>query len=161
MKPASRMDGPVEGQGDASIRRMGPGDLAAVVAIETRVFTMPWSAATYRTLLARSDADVFVAEVAAEVVGYAAFWSVGEQGELGNLAVADGWRGRGVASALMQTVFDTARRRGVREVFLEVRVSNAHAQSVYAHHGFERIGRRRGYYTSPIEDAFLLRKTLD
>jgi [ribosomal protein S18]-alanine N-acetyltransferase len=140
---------------------MRPGDMKQVVAMERRIFTMPWTEATYRTLLGRLDADVYVAEVGGAVVGYAAFWSVGEQGELGNLAVDEGWRGRGIASSLMHDVFDAARGRGVREVFLEVRVSNRSAQAIYEHHGFERVGRRKGYYTAPVEDAYVLRKRIE
>jgi [ribosomal protein S18]-alanine N-acetyltransferase len=143
-----------------TIRPMRAGDLRRVVDIELAVFTMPWSETTYRALLSRRDADVLVAELGGDVVGYAAFWAVGEQGELGNLAVAGEWRGRGIASALMHAVFERARKRGVTELFLEVRVSNEHAQEIYTHHGFERVGRRAAYYSQPVEDAFVLRKEL-
>jgi ribosomal-protein-alanine N-acetyltransferase len=46
-------------------------------------------------------------------------------------------------------------------VFLEVRESNAAARTLYENAGFEQTGRRRSYYTSPLEDAILYRRTLD
>jgi [ribosomal protein S18]-alanine N-acetyltransferase len=143
-----------------TIRRMTAADLPAVLAIEAESFTMPWSEATYEGLLRRSDADLFLAEGEGEVLGYAALWAVLDQGELGNLAVAPARRGRGVGTRLLRTVFQYARERGVRELYLEVRVSNTAAQRLYARHGFEVVGRRRGYYAEPPEDALVLRRLL-
>jgi [ribosomal protein S18]-alanine N-acetyltransferase len=143
-----------------TVRRMTAGDLPAVLAIEAASFTMPWSEATYTGLLRRGDADLFLAEAGGEVVGYAALWAVLDQAELGNIAVAPAQRGRGIGTRLLHTVVERARERGVRELFLEVRVGNAAAQRLYQRHGFEAVGRRRGYYAAPPEDALVLRRRL-
>ena len=52
------------------------------------------------------------------------------------------------------------RRAGCRAVLLEVRASNTAAQSLYAAHGFTRIGLRRRYYQVPQEDAVVMRALL-
>jgi ribosomal-protein-alanine N-acetyltransferase len=39
---------------------------------------------------------------------------------------------------------------------LEVRASNLIAQALYARLGFRIIGRRRGYYAEPPEDALVM-----
>ena len=39
---------------------------------------------------------------------------------------------------------------------LEVRASNAPAIALYMKHGFAQVGRRRGYYDDPKEDAILM-----
>jgi ribosomal-protein-alanine N-acetyltransferase len=39
---------------------------------------------------------------------------------------------------------------------LEVRISNRPALDLYMKHGFEQVGRRRGYYEKPKEDAILM-----
>jgi len=44
----------------------------------------------------------------------------------------------------------------VRELALEVRVSNGAAQALYRSHGFQLVGLRRGYYRRPEEDALLM-----
>jgi ribosomal-protein-alanine N-acetyltransferase len=142
-------------------RRMRPSDLSRVMQIELQCFTMPWSEATLRGLLRRSDADLFVAEDNHEVVGYTVFWCVLDQGELGNVSVAPGWRRRGIGEGLVRAVLASARDRGVREIFLEVRVSNTGAQKLYERFGFLEIGRRRNYYLEPVEDALVMRRELD
>lgn len=145
----------------ASIRRMRLADLPRVMEIELESFTMPWSEATFRGLLRRSDADLFVAEVDGTLVGYAVFWAVLDEGELGNVSVTGDYRRRGIGATLVQTVLERAADRGVRDVYLEVRVSNSGAQELYNQFGFEQVGRRRNYYIQPVEDAFVMRKRLN
>jgi ribosomal-protein-alanine N-acetyltransferase len=143
-----------------SIRVMRLADVPRVMEIELQCFTMPWSEATFRGLLRRSDADLYVAEFEQAVVGYSVFWSVLDQGELGNVSVAPEWRRRGIGEELVKTVLVAAGQRGVREVFLEVRVSNTAAQHLYERHGFTQVGRRRNYYLEPVEDALVMRHQL-
>jgi [ribosomal protein S18]-alanine N-acetyltransferase len=172
--------GHLDDRGDAvevRIREMVAADLDRVIAIERASFTTPWTLDTFQGLLRRADADLFVAQVAdgpaavdgsavadgaavadGPVVAYAAVWMVVDQAELGDIAVAKEWRGRGIAKQLMDKVLDHVGRRGVREIFLEVRPSNHEARRLYERYGFEAIGRRKNYYSRPREDALVLRR---
>jgi [ribosomal protein S18]-alanine N-acetyltransferase len=118
---------------------------------------MPWSEATFRGLLRRRDAEMVAAEVDGVVIGYAAFWCVVDQGELGNVCLSADWRGHGLGERLVEEVLHRAARRGVREVFLEVRPSNTVARRLYERLRFRPVGRRRNYYQAPVEDAIVLR----
>ncbi|HSH46325.1 MAG TPA: ribosomal protein S18-alanine N-acetyltransferase, partial [Longimicrobiales bacterium] len=113
-----------------------------------------------RGLLARRDAHLRVAELEGEVVGYAAVWIVLDQAELGDIAVAADRRGQGIGALLLRTMMDVCREQGVRDLFLEVRVSNVGARRLYERHGFRMIGRRARYYSKPKEDALVLRTRL-
>jgi len=146
---------------DVAIRPMRPEDLPRIMEIERASYTAPWPEASFRGLLGRADASVHVAEIDGRIVGYAACWAVLEQGELGNIAVAPEHRGRGISKTLMDAVIDDMRARGVRELFLEVRVTNDVARNLYERYGFEEIGCRPDYYTAPVEDAIVMRKRLD
>jgi ribosomal-protein-alanine N-acetyltransferase len=147
---------------EVRIRRMDAQDLARVMVIEQQSYSMPWTESTFRGLLRRADADLFVAETRARAIaGYAVSWAVLEQGELGNVAVAPEFRRRGVAHRLLDAVIERSGQRGVRELFLEVRVSNTHARELYQTYGFREVGRRRSYYMEPVEDALVMRKDLD
>ncbi|HEY0026028.1 MAG TPA: ribosomal protein S18-alanine N-acetyltransferase [Longimicrobium sp.] len=139
------------------VRHCREGDIARVVEIEIASFTMPWKEDTFRGLLKRTDSDFLVAEMDGDVVGYATAWTVLDQAELGNVAVAPEARGAGVGGALVDAVVDHVRDRGAAELFLEVRVSNEAAKSVYRQRGFTGVGRRRSYYSHPTEDALVMR----
>jgi ribosomal-protein-alanine N-acetyltransferase len=142
------------------IRRMSADDLPVIMTIETSSYTVPWSEATFRGLLRRADADLVVAEFDGVPIGYACSWFVIDQGELGNVAVAEPWRNRGVGAKLVETVLERALERGAREMFLEVRPSNAAAQRLYEAFGFREVGRRRNYYAEPPEDALVMRRAV-
>jgi ribosomal-protein-alanine N-acetyltransferase len=149
------------GADDIQLREMIASDLPIVVQIERASYSVPWSEATFRGLLRRRDADMVVAVADGNVVAYACFWCVVDQGELGNVAVSKMWRGRGLAARLLHEILARAARRGVREVFLEVRPSNAVARRLYDRFGFMPVGRRRNYYQEPVEDALVLRRAVD
>ena len=95
------------------------------------------------------------------VAGYVAAFSVGEDGEILNVAVGPPYRGRGLAGQMLDAVLIELAARGVRSAFLEVRESNRAARALYASRGFAEIGRRRDYYRRPVEDALVLRRALE
>ncbi|MBI4543833.1 MAG: ribosomal protein S18-alanine N-acetyltransferase [Gemmatimonadetes bacterium] len=142
------------------IRTMQDPDLPRVMEVEQASFSMPWTEATFRGLLRRTDAELLVAEVDGELVGHAVLWAVTDQGELGNIAVAPAWRGQGIGTRLLVAALASARGRGVHELYLEVRASNARAQQLYERHGFHAVGRRPNYYVDPVEDALVMCKVL-
>jgi ribosomal-protein-alanine N-acetyltransferase len=142
------------------LRAMIAADLDAVSAIEVASYSVPWTPQTFRGLVDRPDTDALTALSDDTVVGFAIAWAVGDQAELGNVAVAKAWRSRGVGERLVREVVTRLARRGVREIFLEVRVSNRTARRLYERLGFVEIGRRRNYYVRPSEDAIVMRKRL-
>jgi [ribosomal protein S18]-alanine N-acetyltransferase len=92
------------------------------------------------------------------VTGYVVALDAADEGEILNLAVAPGGRRRGLGRALVQDILQELAERGVRQVYLEVRESNAPARALYAAHGFREVGRRKQYYRRPVEDAIVLRR---
>ena len=93
----------------------------------------------------------------AKIAGYIVALEAADSGEILNLAVAPGGRRHGLGRALVKQVVETLRGRGVQEIYLEVRESNAPARALYAGHGFKAVGRRKQYYRRPLEDAIVLR----
>lgn len=142
------------------IRTMRMEDLTEVLRIELDSYTMPWSESTFRGLIGRSDCHTVVVEQGGEVIGYAISWFVAGQGELGNVAVAAAYRGRGIGRMLVRHTLEVAARRRISEMFLEVRPSNVGAQGLYESLGFRQVGRRRNYYSSPREDAIVMRRAI-
>lgn len=149
-------------------------DLDDVLRIERASFGVPWSERTFQSLLERSNAVLLAAEERAEarwaalredalgpgLVGYAVVWLGGGEAELGDLAVDEGARRRGVGAALVKAALEAAADRGASAVFLEVRESNRAARRLYERAGFERVGTRKRYYVRPVEDALVMRRSL-
>jgi ribosomal-protein-alanine N-acetyltransferase len=98
-----------------------------------------------------------VAEADDEIVGYSVGLPEVDEGEILNLAVAPAGRRHGVGRALVEHVLEALIARGARQVYLEVRESNAPARALYAGRGFKEVGRRTQYYRRPVEDAIVLR----
>lgn len=145
------------------VRAMRPADLPGVVAIEGEAFTTPWSEETFRSLFDRPPWVLLVLEEeggASGIAGYAVLGCVMEQGELANIAVRSRDRGKGLGGLLLEHVVREAMARGVRQLFLEVRVSNTAAAGLYTAHGFQEIGVRKNYYEEPREHARVLVRRL-
>lgn len=137
-------------------------DLPEVAALERACYGDPWPASAFAALPENERVFFPVARLqpGGPVAGYAVAWYVLDEGELANLAVAGSSRRQGIGLALLRAVLSDATRRGVSQLYLEVRESNAAARALYAAQGFEEVGRRKGYYRSPVEDALILRRTL-
>ena len=78
-----------------------------------------------------------------------------DESSLLNLVVAPSLRRRGLARALLCCSMWAAARRGHALYTLEVRESNAAATALYTRCGLAQVGRRKGYYKRPREDAML------
>ena len=140
---------------------MRAGDVRTVVRIETEAFTSPWREDTFSNLIGQVGVEPLVMTHPDEgVIGYAVLWCVLDQGELANIALAPGHRGKGLGGLLLERAMEVAQSRGVRELYLEVRASNARAIALYDRFGFEQVGCRRAYYDDPKEDALVMMRSL-
>ena len=133
-------------------------DLPAIVEIERSVFSDPWSAQSFREALGHPAVYFAVAcRDGGDALGYVVAWFVADEGEIANLAVARSAWGGGIGCALLDAALAEAMSREIAAVYLEVRVSNERARRLYESRGFEQVGRRRGYYRRPVEDAIVLK----
>jgi len=138
-------------------------DLREIVRIESASFADPWSEESFRRLLTVQPAIFLVAVFppVSAVAGYAIAFSVSEDGEVLNVAVEPGFRGKGLAGQMLDALLIEMSARGVRAAFLEVRESNRAARALYGSRGFTEIGRRHRYYRRPVEDALVMRRILE
>lgn len=148
---------------NALLRPAVEADLTAISRIERDSFADPWTEDSFRRLLGAQPGIFLVVENESDgsLAGYVVAFSVGEDGEILNLAVAASFRGQGLAGQMLDATLIELARRGVRAAFLEVRQSNDAARGLYASRSFAEIGRRRGYYRRPVEDAIVLRRVLE
>ena len=134
-------------------------DLEAILTIEHRVFSDPWSPESFAPEFDDPYSWFCVAEIDGVLVGYVIARIVARQGEIANIAVDPVHQGTGLGGTLLDAAMDAAAAAECEAVWLEVRVSNEPARRLYGSRGFEPIGRRRAYYRTPVEDALVLRRS--
>jgi [ribosomal protein S18]-alanine N-acetyltransferase len=143
---------------DLDIRRLTYADLPQVIAIERRAFPTPWSLAMFVLELSKPSGICLAATRDGVLVGYLICSRYDTVWHLMNVAVDDRLRRRGIATALIERLFEIA--DGPTEQYtLEVRTSNEAAISLYERFGFRSAGRRRGYYHDNREDALIMWRT--
>jgi ribosomal-protein-alanine N-acetyltransferase len=133
-----------------------PEDLDAIMEIEDRSFTAPWSRKSYEDLWAQESIGFWVARQGGELVGYYLVQTSGLEQELHTFAVKPELRGRGIGRSMMDHMLGRARGRGVEYIYLQVRPSNKEAKELYKSLGFVGIGMRRNYYRDNFEDALVM-----
>ncbi|MBE5911586.1 ribosomal protein S18-alanine N-acetyltransferase [Pseudobutyrivibrio sp.] len=132
-------------------------DLTNIVDIENASMSCPWSFCSFDEAICSSHAFVIVAEEEGIIVGYSVFYLTPPESELPDIVVKETCRGRGLGRQLLEYSIKELKSRGIETIFLEVRVSNMPARSLYEHMGFEEIGIRKYFYSNPVEDAVCMR----
>jgi ribosomal-protein-alanine N-acetyltransferase len=139
---------------------MTPRDLAAVVDLERRAFSHPWSSEVFQRELRLSFSKIVIARWEQTVVGYLCRWLTEDVLEIQNVAVHPDWRRRSIGRRLVVGSLDEARMAGASRALLEVRRYNHSAIALYRALGFHETGLRRRYYADG-EDALLMELRLD
>ena len=130
--------------------------IPAIAEIERACFSHPWSENALREELFNDTACFIVAVTeSGEVAGYAGLHCVLDEGYIDNIAVREQYRRQGVAGELLGA-FLRFGKANLAFLTLEVRASNGPAIALYAKYGFKEVGRRKGYYDAPKEDAVLM-----
>jgi ribosomal-protein-alanine N-acetyltransferase len=139
------------------LRRLEARDLDVVEAIERASYGTPWSRSMFDAELRKPSSLALGAFAEADgLVGYAFVSRYVDAWHVMNVAVSDTYRRRGIASALLERLFDVTASDPRRGYTLEVRMSNTGAIRLYERLGFEARGVRRGYYTDNREDALIM-----
>ena len=142
------------------IRRLTYADLPQVIAIERRAFPTPWSLAMFVLELSKPSGICLAALRGGRMVGYLVCSRYDVVWHLMNVAVDDRLRRQGIASALLDRLFEQADRAG-EQYTLEVRQSNHAAIALYERFGFRHAGTRRGYYHDNREDAAIMWRVVE
>ena len=136
------------------VRRLVYSDLPAVLAIERRSFETPWSLAMFVLELSKPLGICVAATTDEGLVGYLVCSRYADVWHLMNVAVPPDKRRQGIASRLLERLFEEA--GPTARYTLEVRTSNHGAIAMYERFGFQPAGHRRGYYHDNGEDALIM-----
>ncbi len=133
----------------------------AVMELEQRAYEFPWSVGNFKDCL-RSGYYCCVyhngTHLKSSPIGYAVMSVVAGEAQILNICIDPEMQGQGLGRRLLRHLIAEAGRQSADTIFLEVRISNQAAFSLYESSGFNEIGQRRGYYPAKDgrEDALVL-----
>lgn len=144
-----------------NLRKMELNDVDAVYKIERESFSTPWSKQSLQEEIENSKLSYYyVCEdiLSGEIVGYFGLWIIYDEAYINNIAVASGYRGRGIGTFLIEKIIKLCEERELTGVTLEARKSNDTAINLYKKSGFEVKGLRKNFYEREKEDAIIMWK---
>lgn len=145
---------------ETEISPMTREDIPFIAGLERECFSEPWTEKGLEAEIGREDAVFFTARAAGQLMGYMGMHCVLDECYIANVAVACEHRRKGVGRLLLRYAEERARERNCSFISLEVRKSNCAAIGLYGSEGYEIVGERRDFYSSPRENALIMTKNI-
>ncbi|MFX0122904.1 MAG: ribosomal protein S18-alanine N-acetyltransferase [Candidatus Hodarchaeota archaeon] len=148
------------------IRRFELKDLDQVMEINRQTLPENYPESFFRTIYAELPSAFLIAELNGELIGYTmarierglSHYSIfhrSKKGHTVSIAIKPEYRRKGFASELLKKSIEAMIKQGANELYLEVRVSNIAAVSLYKSLGYEILKEIRHYYRD-FESAYLM-----
>lgn len=131
-------------------------------ALHGRCFDPPWNEAAFASALDVPGTVLQVMCQSKEPAAFALYRQVLDEAEILTLGTLPEFRGKGIASRLLEEGILYLRGSNAQVLLLEVGAQNIAAQRLYLSKGFQEIGRRSGYYNhaEDMEDAIVMKLVL-
>ena len=145
-----------------SIRKMSFHDLQEVYDIEKLSNPTPWSKTSFSDCL-RGFYQNLIVTLGKEQVAFCIMTVNFTESHLLNISVHPNYRHQGIGEILLKVSEKKAMKKGVTDIFLEVRESNKNAISFYKKNKYRYVGIRKNYYklNSGREDGLIFTKHLE
>jgi ribosomal-protein-alanine N-acetyltransferase len=138
-----------------TIDSLHPDDLDQVMIVERLSFAHPWNEEAFGAEFTKPYAFFLGVRHQRQVVAVLLYWVVFPEIHILSLGVHPDHRRLGLATLLLQVLMTMGPEMDCEKIDLEVRENNLAGQKLYESMGFDRVGRRKKYYTDTMEDAFL------
>ena len=145
---------------DFEVRELTPEMLDEAAEIESLCFSEPWSPEALLYLCKSPNTHAVAVIIDGRLAAYGGCEFVLDEASIVNIATHPDFRRRGCASAIIDALEEFLSSKSVQNIFLEVRVSNMPARTLYEGKGFRTVGTRKNYYRFPTEDAAVMLKTI-
>ena len=138
------------------IRGMVHSDIDEIYAIETSLFSDAWPTIAFAQCMYFNENYVLYQLDTNEIVGYMIGQPSLDEYSIYNIAIKSCYHRKGYASYLLNFVMALHEKK-YTDYYLEVRKSNEIARAFYEKLNFQLAYIRKNYYSSPPEDALILR----
>ena len=144
------------------IREMLSSDLDEVFKIENLSNPTPWSFSSFLDCLKGNYLNLVV-EDGKQVIGYCISTINFTESHLLNISIKPNHRNLGIGEILLDYSEKECIKKGVKDIFLEVRKSNQPAISFYKKMNYRYVGLRKNYYktNSGREDGLIYSKHME
>jgi len=142
-------------------RNMRYSDVDLVVSNETLAYKYPWTKQNFIDCL-QSGYQCWVLADKQTIIAHGVISIAIYDAHLLTLCVHPQFQRLGFGRRMLFLLLDRAAKLNSSECFLEVRISNETAISLYKSIGFDAVGSRKGYYPAAQgrEDAIIMSRTL-
>ena len=130
--------------------------LEGVAELEKLCFSQPWSKTSLELLTKDGIGVGMVCRKDGIVCAYGGMLCAVDEGQITNIATHPDYRKQGYGRAVVEALIKYAKNNGLDSISLEVRESNAAAISLYRDLGFKIEGKRKDFYTKPVEAALVM-----
>lgn len=140
---------------DFEIREATRNDIPALLELE-QSFLAPWPQNYIEYELGGNPVNTFlVITLMDKVVGFIDYWITFDSATISQIAISNQYRRRGLATKLLQEMYDDCYAKRVRNITLEVRTENKSAVFLYEKFGFKTVLTKPHYYDNG-DDAFYM-----
>ena len=131
-----------------------------IAHIDTLSFSESWSEESYLEMNKNKSYLFLQEEIDGKLAGFILLMDVVDALEIIRVAVHPDYRGRGIGDTLVKRALEESIKKGMENIFLEVRESNTKALKLYENNGFEKCGVRKNYYSNPKENGVIMIKRI-
>lgn len=133
-------------------------DTLNISDLEKKYIPEAWSEALIADEIGKENSVFLIAEMNSVFCGYISGENIAGEFYINNVCVDEKFRRKNIGTKLLVQLCDCAERLNCEFITLEVRSLNTAACALYEKCGFSQVGRRKGYYSSPSDDALIYTK---
>lgn len=141
------------------IHEMNKEDIDSAIQVEKTQNTHILNSNILKDDLEKGNYHYIVAKYNNKVVGYAGISYILDSADLISIVVDKDFSHKGIATQLLENIFEFCKSNNIKKILLEVRKSNNIAISLYLKNGFKKISERKKYYDN-TEDAYIFLREL-
>lgn len=126
--------------------------------IENEIFSTAWPSQTIKNKINSREFKYWTYKKDDKVIAYLGIQFIDDVIEILGIGVIEKYRNNGIANELMNQLMKYFNQSPQIKILLEVRESNSTARNLYINFGFNKISKRKNYYTNEDADIYLKEK---
>lgn len=126
--------------------------------IENKIFSTAWPSQTIKNKINSREFKYWIYKKDDKVIAYLGIQFIDDVIEILGIGVIEKYRNNGIANELMNQLMKYFNQSPQLKILLEVRESNSTARNLYINFGFNKISKRKNYYTNEDADIYLKEK---